>query len=72
METAKEETFLDRLEAEHTQLAEKVKKLDSFTRSGFFFRLGHEDQDDLTEQLRLMRAYESVLSRRLERLRTTH
>lgn len=72
MEPTKEETFLDRLEAEQVQVSERVKKLDSFMKSGFFTKLGYADQDDLVEQLGIMRAYEGVLSRRLERLRTTH
>lgn len=64
-----EETFLDRLEAEHVQVADRLEKLDRFIDSADFYKLGYADQDDLKEQQTHMGSYARVLSRRLKRLK---
>ena len=56
-----------RLFTEYSELSQRVKKLESFITSDKFELLPDVDRTDLREQLKHMRAYWDVLSRRCSR-----
>jgi hypothetical protein len=56
-----------RLFEEYSQLLQRVTKLEKFLTTEQFAALPQIDRDDLAEQLRHMRAYHKVLSRRVGR-----
>lgn len=62
------ETFIDRLNIEHSQLSERIKKDSSFVGSAAFYKLPVEDQDDLVVQLDYMNRYNNVLRKRIKKL----
>ena len=59
--------FRARLFLEHDQLVERIQKLVDFILTPGFDALPEIDRADLREQLQHMRAYQSVLSRRVSR-----
>lgn len=65
---AKEETFLDRLNKEYSELGLKVSKLEAFFESEAFKKLTSRDAHDLREQHTHMSNYYWVLNRRWTRL----
>lgn len=65
----KTETFIDRLEKEQAELAERIEKLKAFLGSPGFEKLEKEDQDDLKYQLSTMYPLWSILEKRLNKLR---
>lgn len=63
-----EPTFLDRLQLERSQLAEKHSKLSAFFATEIFGALPVEDQDLLGDQISIMEEYLTVLTKRITRL----
>lgn len=61
-------TFIDRLRAEHDELAGRIERLREFIGTDRYNGLTSHAQDDLREQLGLMEQYETVLARRIGRL----
>lgn len=64
----KENEFITRLRDEQEELSEKISKLEVFISTDKFVGLGAEPQFLLTQQLKTMEAYNSILIRRLELL----
>ena len=62
--------FLDRLRVEHTQLTERLIKLDVFIESIPFEQLPAEDRTDLRLQRFYMQNYAFILKKRITRLST--
>jgi hypothetical protein len=56
-----------RLVHEHDELDARIEKLESFITGNVFESLPEDDRADLREQLRHMRAYSTVLARRMRR-----
>lgn len=56
-----------RLFAEYTELTQRVKKIEHFITSERFESLPDIERADLREQLKHMRSYQDVLSRRCSR-----
>lgn len=65
----KQESFLDRLIKEEADLSVKCTKLADFLNSNGVFSLGDVEFKDLTSQLQVMRQYQVILRKRLDRLR---
>lgn len=63
-----ENTFLDRLNAEHSELEDRTKKLLLFINSDGIAKLSRSNQILLREQLKAMELYLSILVVRLELL----
>ena len=61
------EGFVERMIKEYYGLNEKVEKLGKFIFSDQNCKLDEEERKDLNEQYYVMRAYASILSRRLNR-----
>jgi hypothetical protein len=60
-------TWQERLQREHVSLRLRVNSLNNFIATAEFFALPTEDQNDLEEQLRYMKGYLAVLTRRANR-----
>ena len=67
-ETPKQETFLDRLNAEKSDLSERLEKLTSFIHSDKFQSVSSNQRRLLKLQVSHMRDYLSVLDERLKEL----
>jgi hypothetical protein len=63
----KHEPHIERVVAEHAELAERHKKLTAFYDSPIFAKLPADEQADMREQGKHMGAYASVLHSRLKR-----
>ncbi|MFA7188521.1 MAG: Gp49 family protein [Sphaerochaetaceae bacterium] len=61
-------TFAGRLMDEQRELAEKIEKLDVFCKGAVFQGLSPIAQDNLTEQLVVMRHYNKILLNRIDGL----
>jgi len=62
-------TFKERLIDEKAQLAEKIEKLESFTKSQNFYKIDPVQVSLLTAQLPAMKTYCSILEERLKWLK---
>ena len=58
---------IQRMVAEHAELADRILKLDAFTKTETFLALPELERTDLFQQLALMSQYQTVLKARLER-----
>jgi len=68
LENAEMSDFRERLLNEQFELKERAGKLNGFLGTPAFDGLPQIDREDLKEQLAHMRAYETVLDRRINRL----
>jgi len=64
---AQPKNHIERMVVEHTELADRIVKLDAFTKTDMFQTLSELDRVDLFQQLALMSQYETTLKARLER-----
>lgn len=53
---------------EYEQLSDRIVALSGFSKTPAFTTLSRIDQNDLTDQLRVMRKYHRILVRRIKRL----
>lgn len=60
--------FEKRLCEEYDQLSDRIVALSVFSKTPAFTSLSRIDQNDLTDQLRVMRKYHRILVRRIKRL----
>lgn len=60
------ETYVDRMLKEQEQLAERIKKLEDFTRSDKILTLPGNKRVKLDQQLKAMLEYSDILSQRIE------
>jgi hypothetical protein len=59
------QTFFDRLQAEHKELAERIRKLEAFLSEPAFFQLPAEQQNLLQAQRTAMNDYHDILDWRI-------
>lgn len=62
------DTFLDRLKAEHAELGEKIKKLDTFLFTPHSVDAGDVQRNLLLAQLAVMQSYQNILGLRISHL----
>lgn len=60
--------FEKRLCEEYEQLTDRIVALSDFSKTPAFTSLSQIDQNDLTDQLSVMRKYHRILVRRIKRL----
>lgn len=68
LKSEKQETFLDRLKKEESDLAEKCDKLTAFIRSENFAKVDPAQSRLLKQQIGHMRSYHGVLQERIKQL----
>jgi len=61
------ETFIDRLKKEHTELVQRISKLDTFIDTEKYVKLDEFQQFTLLMQLSIMNQYASILSYRIKK-----
>ncbi len=61
------ETYIDRMQTEHDDLSEKIRKLNTFMFSDTFKQLSEEDAGLLELQYSTMMVYQKILSIRLKK-----